>query len=73
VTFSNQSEKIDPNVVFLFFISEIVVITSFASLALGLIQEGNEKRGLKFLIPLISIGIAVFFICRVIMGFILFV
>lgn len=73
VSFSMQAQEFDPNVVLFFFISEIIIITTFASLALGLIQEGSEKRGLKFVPALIAIGLLTFFISRILMGLILFI
>jgi len=45
----------------------ILVIDVLASLVLGLVSKGEEKEGLKYLIPLIILGLSVFFIMRVVL------
>lgn len=68
-----EKQRIGPDQIFLFYLIEIVIITSFAGLALGLIQEGSEKRGLKYLPALIVIGLATFLLSKNLMGLILFI
>lgn len=43
----------------------IIVTDILASLVLGLINKGEEKEGLKYLIPLLIISISIFFIVRI--------
>jgi len=71
ITFGGQ--MVTPDQILIFYVAEIIIITSFASLALGLIQEGNEKRGLKYLPLLIIVGLVIFFLSRTFMGLILFI
>ncbi|MFH1803143.1 MAG: type II secretion system F family protein [archaeon] len=48
-----------------FFITASAIL---ASLILGLVSNGNEKDGLKYTIPLILIGLTVFFLARWLLG-----
>jgi pilus assembly protein TadC len=48
-----------------FCIGFILVIDILASLVLGLIIKGEEKEGLKYLIPMILISFAIFFIIKI--------
>ena len=46
----------------------ITVSAVLASLILGLVSDGNEKDGLKYTIPLVLIGLTVFFLARLILS-----
>jgi hypothetical protein len=48
-------------------IAFMLVIDVLASLVLGLIGKGEEKEGLKYLIPLMITGVCIFFLMRVIL------
>jgi archaeal flagellar protein FlaJ len=58
--------KIDISLQFImiFCIIFILVTDLLASLTLGLVNKGDEKEGLKYLLPLILISLAVFFLVR---------
>jgi len=49
---------------FWFAVSSIVVTTFFGSLIIGLIQTGKEKNGLRFVIPFMLGGLAVFLLAQ---------
>lgn len=66
-------QMITPDQILIFFVAEIIIITTFSGLALGLIQEGSEKRGLRYIPILILIGLVIFFMSKTIMGLILFI
>ncbi len=51
---------------FLFAISSIAVTTIFGSLIIGLIQSGQEKKGLKFVPILLTISLVIFFVAQLI-------
>jgi len=42
----------------------IIVTDVLASLVLGLVSKGEEKQGLKYLLPLLAISLGIFFITR---------
>lgn len=49
----------------------IIVTNILASLVLGLVSKGDEKQGLKFLVPMLALGISIFFVLRFLLsGFI---
>ena len=45
----------------------MVVTDILASFVLGLVNKGEEKEGVKFIIPMIAIGLVIYFISRVIL------
>ncbi len=53
---------------FYFAIAALIITSFFGSLIIGLIQYGQEKRGLKYLPLLMGGSIAVFFIARFVLG-----
>jgi len=61
--------KVSVSTTFITYFSLIFIITIdiLGSLVLGLISKGDEKAGVKYIIPLISIGIFTFFIIRIVL------
>lgn len=62
--------KINVSLNFVIYFSSLFIIVSavLASLILGLVSKGDEKEGLKYMIPLVLIGLAVFFVSRMILS-----
>jgi len=62
--------KINISVAFINYFSILFIIVSdvLAALVLGLVNKGEEKSGLKYVIPLVSISMAVFFIVKLFLG-----
>lgn len=56
--------QISPAEIFYFAVACIAVTTFFSSLIMGLIQYGQEKRGIKYMLPLTASAFAVFFAVR---------
>lgn len=68
VPFTISSINVSLNFVIYFSASFIIVSGILASLILGLVGKGNEKDGLKYMIPLILIGLTVYFSARWLLG-----
>lgn len=66
--FTISSINVSLNFVIYFSASFIVVSAILASLILGLVSNGDEKDGLKYTIPLILIGLIVFFSSRMLLA-----
>ena len=64
--FKFKITDITPDFLLLYSVLAISVTTIFGSLLIGLIQEGTEKAGLKFIPVLLSLGLAVFFLSRIV-------
>lgn len=64
VPFTISSINISLSFVIYFSAAFITVSGILASLILGLVSKGNEKDGLKYMIPLILIGLTVYFSAR---------
>jgi len=62
VSFSKIS--ISLNFIIYYSLAFIVVIGFLSSLIIGLVSKGDEKYGLKYLIPILLIGISVFLLIR---------
>ena len=62
------SINVSLNFVIYFSAAFIVVSAILASLILGLVSKGDEKEGLKYTIPLILIGLIVFFSSRIVLA-----
>ena len=56
--------KVETEFLMLYMISAISVTSIFGGLIMGLIQEGSEKAGLKFIPVLFAISITMFFLVR---------
>jgi len=56
--------KVETEFLMLYMISAISVTSIFGGLIMGLIQEGSEKAGLKFIPVLFGISITMFFLVR---------
>lgn len=59
--FKMTGPQISANELFFFSIAAISLTTFFASLIIGLIQHGQEKRGLKYMPIFMGVGLAIFF------------
>ncbi|MCH7850441.1 MAG: type II secretion system F family protein [Nanoarchaeota archaeon] len=62
--FTMSSINISTKFIFYFSILFIISTDILASLILGLVSKGEEKEGLKFLIPLIMLSLSVFFLIK---------
>lgn len=58
--------KIEVSTTFIFYFAMlfIVVTSTLASLILGLVSKGQEKEGIKYIVPLIIFSLAVFLVSR---------
>ncbi len=63
ITFT--SINISVNFVIYFSVIFLIAIGTLASLLLGLVYKGEEKAGLKYILPLILSSISVFFLVRI--------
>ena len=51
-----------------FALTFIIVIDILAALVLGLVSKGEEKEGLKYLLPILAISLVVFFAVRILLS-----
>jgi len=65
--FTLTNVTISLNFVVYFSILFMVVTDILASFVLGLVNKGEEKEGVKLIIPMIAIGLVIYFISRVIL------
>lgn len=63
--FTLSSVNVSVTFIKYFSIVFIIVIDVLASLILGLVSKGEEREGLKFLIPLLAISLSIFFLIRI--------
>lgn len=61
IPFTFSKVSISPDFIRYFSIGFMVVIDIFAALLLGLVKKGEERDGVKYLLPLIILSIGVFF------------
>jgi archaeal flagellar protein FlaJ len=66
--FTISAINISLNFIIYFSTAFIVVSAILASLILGLVSSGNERDGLKYTVPLILIGLVVFFSSRMLLA-----
>jgi len=66
--FTFSGINVSTNFIKYFSILFIVVIDFFACLILGLVNKGNEKEGLKYLLPILASSLFVFFMARILIG-----
>lgn len=59
--FKMNGPQISPDELFFFSVAAIALTTFFASLIIGLIQHGQEKRGLKYIPFFMGAALAIFF------------
>lgn len=64
VPFTLSSVNISVNFIKYFSLVFIIVTNILASLVLGLVSKGEEREGLKYLIPMLAISIIIFFAIR---------
>jgi len=62
--FTLSEISISVNFIIWFALAFLVATDILASLVLGLVSKGDEKEGVRYIIPLILISLAVFFIAR---------
>ena len=65
--FALTSINISVTFVMYFAIIFLIVIDTISALLIGLISKGEERAGLKFIVPLISASLIVFFIVRLLL------
>lgn len=65
--FTLSSVSFSINFIKYFSLVFIIVIDILASFVLGLVTKGDEKEGLRFLIPMLAISIIIFFLIRIIL------
>ena len=65
--FALTSINISVTFVMYFAIIFLIAIDTISALLIGLISKGEEKAGLKYIVPLISASLIVFFIVRIIL------
>ena len=63
---SFQGIKIDPNFLRIYALASLTITSFFGGLLIGLVQEGHEKAGIKFIPILLVISISVFFFSRMV-------
>lgn len=66
--FQIQEVHLSTTFVIYFSLIFMIVLDIFASLILGLVNKGEEKEGLKFIIPLILLSITIFFLVRILLS-----
>lgn len=64
IPFTISSLEVSTNFIKYFSIVFILATDVLASLIIGLVNKGEEKEGLKYLLPLIVISLSVFFLIR---------
>ena len=64
----SKSLPIDENYIISFSLLFLIVNIILGSLVLGLIIKGKEKYGVKYIIPLLTVSISLFFIIRLIIS-----
>lgn len=65
VPFTLSSVSVSVNFINYFSLVFMIVIDILASLVLGLVSKGEEKEGLKYLIPILGISLGIFFLIRI--------
>jgi len=68
LSFGGGGVQITPTELFYFSIASLLITTIFSSLLIGLIQHGQEKRGVKFIPILAGATLVVFFVARYVIG-----
>ncbi|MHA1867362.1 MAG: type II secretion system F family protein [Candidatus Heimdallarchaeaceae archaeon] len=61
---SFQGIKIEPQFLKLYALTSIAITSFFGAILIGLVQEGSEKAGIKFIPILLLISISIFFLAR---------
>ncbi len=64
VPFALTSISVSTNFIFYFSLIFLIVTAFLASLVLGLVSKGREKEGLKYFLPLVLVGLTLFFVSR---------
>jgi pilus assembly protein TadC len=66
--FSISKITVSLNFIIYFSLIFIVAIGVLASLVLGLVSKGEERQGLKYLIPILALSLTIFFIGRTVLA-----
>lgn len=61
---SGDRTVLPPDFILMFSVIMLVFTTTFSSLTIGVINTGKESSGLKFILPLVLVGLVVFFSIR---------
>ena len=64
--FSLTEINVSPEFILYFALFFMVSTAFFAALVLGLVSKGKEREGLKFIVPMIVLSIAIFFMARIV-------
>ncbi len=64
VSFNLKALDIKPEFLIIYSVISITVTSIFGSLLIGLVQEGTEKAGIKYIPVLLIIGLGIFFLSR---------
>jgi len=63
-----QAASISPDFLMLYAVVSLLVTSFFGSLTIGLIKDGKEKQGFKYMPLLLVLSLAVFFVTRLIVS-----
>lgn len=66
--FTLSSVNISSGFIKYFSLVFIIVTNILASLVLGLVNKGEEREGIKYIIPMLAISITIFFVIRIVMS-----
>lgn len=66
--FSLSAISISINFINYFSLIFIVVTNILAALVLGLVSKGEEKQGMKYMVPMLAIALSVFFIIKLLLA-----
>lgn len=66
LSFKFQKIQIDPAFLLRYSISSLIVTSIFGGILIGLIREGSERGGIKYIPILLAISITIFFLARII-------
>jgi len=63
-----QAASISPDFLMLYAVVSLLVTSFFGSLTIGLIKDGKEKQGFKYMPLLLVLSLAVFFVTRLVVS-----
>ncbi len=69
--FTMKGVDISLSFIIYFSVAFILITNIISSFLLGLVNEGNEKYGLKYIIPMVILSMAVFFLTRILLSSVL--
>ncbi len=65
---SGDSIQLTPEFLIMFTMISLAVTSIFGGLIIGLVKNGEEKQGAKYIPPLIAVSIVLFWVIRTVMG-----